>query len=240
MNRFSSAVILVVVMFVSLVQGDLFCQLGVLTPATLEGNNPATGQPWQEGDQYRLVFITSQSVVSQTQEADSISYWNDAVQDIANNATGADLSEVEWRVVGSTSDVDARDNTETNPNVVEGEGHAVFAMNGSSVVATNFVALWDGEVRPERPEWTESGDHMGDVEEAVVWSLTGTSGDGRASSRPMAAFAQIRQGRNADGHHWVNAGITGATWQSSSALSVYGMSEPLEIQGPAGSVIVIE
>ncbi|MFU8781316.1 MAG: hypothetical protein ACNA71_09900, partial [Kiritimatiellia bacterium] len=96
---------------------DVRCQLGILTPETLAGNNPATGEPWQVGDQYRLVFISSVAVNPQTNAANDIAYWNDAVQNIANDGMGHDLSGVEWRIIGSSSTVDARDNTETNPNV---------------------------------------------------------------------------------------------------------------------------
>ena len=40
--------------------GALEGQLGILTPGTLAGNNPATGAPWAVGDNYRFAFITSE------------------------------------------------------------------------------------------------------------------------------------------------------------------------------------
>ena len=95
MKRWAMGLALVVTFVgAGMVQAQLRCQLGILTEATLEGNNPATGEPWQAGDQYRLVFISSTFVNPQTNAANDIAYWNDAVQAIANSATSNDLSSV--------------------------------------------------------------------------------------------------------------------------------------------------
>ena len=223
---------------------ELSCELGILTAATLEGNNPATGEPWQVGDQYRLVFISSTSVDPKNEAANDIAYWNDAIQAIANSATSNDLSSVSWKIIGSTESVDARDNTSTNPNV-DGTGHAIFPMDGSSAFENNFEDLWDG-VAPQNNVWFDENGVALDDSTAVNWPLTGSSTDGTAAGsalRNVTASGQIRQGRPAylDGRGWINANNIGANWFSNSALSVYGMSEPLTIQGPvAGTILSIE
>ena len=213
-------------------QAALTSQLGVLDLTANGGINPATGEQWKFGDTYRLVFITSVAVDPQNSAMNDISAWNAAVQTIANNATGHDLSGVTWNIVGSTADVDARDNTSTNPTI-DGSGHAIFAMDGSSAIANNFNDLWDGTVPDNRPAWTEDGDHMDDVAGAVAWSLTGTSGDGTADGslylKDTTDSGAIRQGRNQDGHHWINANITGANWSANTAFSVHAMSETLTV-----------
>lgn len=242
-------IILAAAMSASVAQGDLFCELGILSPATLEGNNPATGEPWQVGDQYRLVFVSNGTVDPQNSSADDIEYWNDAVQAFADNATGHDLSGVEWRIIGSTGDIDARDNTETNTNVVEGVGNAIFAMDGSSVIENNYVDLWDGEAPVGRPVWTQNaGEHMDVVGGLAEYPLTGTHWSGTAAAanlrlRDLSGGGNIRQGMNrdtGDGAGWIDAFNIGAAWSSSSALPVYGMSMPLEIVGPSASVIIVQ
>ena len=230
-----SATAMAAVLAISPAYAQLTSQLGILDLTANDGINPATGEAWQAGDSYRLVFISSVAVDPQNSAMNDISAWNTAVQTIANNATGHDLSSVTWNIVGSTADVDARDNTSTNPTI-DGSGHAIFAMDGSSAIANNFDNLWDGTVPANRPAWTENGDNMDDVAAAVAWSLTGTNGAGTADGglylKDTTDSGGIRQGRNQDDHHWINANITGANWIANTAFSVYGMSEELTVSGP--------
>ena len=223
---------------------DVRCQLGILTPETLEGNNPATSEPWQVGDQYRLVFISSTFVDPQTNAANDIAYWNDAVQAIANSATSHDLSSVSWKIIGSTSSVDARDNTSTNPNV-DGTGHAIFGMDGSSVIENNYEDLWDGAAPQNKAWFDENGVALADST-AVNWPLTGTGWNGTRHStaflKDTSTSGNIRQGHPTaeDGRAWIDAGRVGASWFSVQPSSVYGMSEPLSIQAPGATVIILK
>ncbi len=248
MKRMHVSVLLVgMLMAVGIAHAQVRCELGILTEEILEGNNPATGEPWQVGDQYRLVFISNGRVNSNHNEADDISYWNAAVQAFADNATGHDLSGVEWRIIGSTSDIDARDNTGTNTNVVEGVGNALFAMDGSTVIENNYVDLWDGEAPQNRPIWTQNaGEDQADVPDAVEWPFTGTHWSGVAAGtlylKDTSSGGNIRQGMNRDpegGRGWIDANRVGAAWSDSGSLSVYGMSMPLTIQAPGASVIIL-
>ncbi len=230
MKRWAMGLALVVTFVCAgMVQAQLRCQLGILTEATLEGNNPATGEPWQAGDQYRLVFISSTFVDPNTNAANDIAYWNDAVQAIANSATSNDLSSVSWKIIGSTSSVDARDNTSTNPNV-DGTGHAIFGMNGS-VIENNFTDLWDGTA-PQNMAWfDENGVALADST-AVHYPLTGTGWNGTKHSTAFLKDAtgtsgsnRIRQGfpTAQDGRGWIDASNVGAAWFDNVASSVYGM-----------------
>jgi len=216
---------------------NLDAQLGILDLTANGGINPATGEPWKAGDRFRQVFISSVAVNPQAgPEMNDIATWNAAVQNIANNATGHDLSSVTWKIIGSSADVDARDNTSTNPNVY-GTGHAILNMQGL-VIHNNFTELWAGIEPVNRPMWTENeGEHMDDVPSpgAVPWSLTGTfwngTADGTLYLRQTVAGSgpQIRQGRNVEGSAagWIYAWRTGANWRTRDAFSVYGMSDPL-------------
>jgi len=217
---------------------NLASQLGILDLEANDGINPATGEPWKAADKFRLVFITSEKVDPQSgPEMNDIATWNAAVQDIANAAndegtTGPDLSSVTWNIIGSSADVDARDNTSTNPNVY-GTGHGIFNMKGL-VIHNNFNDLWAGIEPVNRPEWTENITNMDDEPNSLPWSLTGTFWNGTADGsnylkQTSGSGPQIRQGRNVEGSAagWVYAWRTGANWRSRNASSVYGMSEPL-------------
>ncbi len=207
-------------------------QLGILDTS---GTNPATGQPWQVGDQYRLVFISSTFVDPNNPAANDIAYWNTGVQNIANNAgLGVDVSgnAVTWNIIGSTSAVDARDNTSTNPSIF-GTGHAIIAMDGSTVIENNFNDLWNGAAPQNIAFFDEHGVHKDDST-AVNWPLTGTNWNGTAHGslflKDTSAGGAIRQGwAFTTSPGWIDAQNTGASWSSSSAWSVYGMSEPLTV-----------
>jgi hypothetical protein len=212
-------------------------QLGILDTS---GINPNTGVEWAVGDEYRLIFISSTFVDPNGSAMDGIAAWNSAVQDIAN---AAGLGSVTWNILGSTVDVDARDNTSTNPNV-DGTGHAIIAMDGSTIVDNNFTNLWDGDAPESIVAFDENGVAK-DSSDAVDWPLTGTLSDGTAESglelRDLSSGGTIRQGRNQSSFAagWINANNIGANWSSDAALSVYGMSETLQVVPEASSALLI-
>jgi hypothetical protein len=220
-------------------------QLGILDTS---GTNPNTGVEWAIGDAYRLVFVSSTTVDSADPAMDGISAWNSAVQAIADNAgLGADGNgnTVTWNIIGSTINVDARDNTSTNPNV-DGTGHAIMNMDGSSVIENNFTELWDGNAPQNVALYDEFGVSK-DSSTAVDWPFTGTNFDGTAASglelRDLSGGGSIRQGRNqastGGGAGWIDANNVGSNWSDSGALSVYGMSEPLTVVPEASATLLI-
>ena len=205
--------------------GPLWGELGILTPETLAGNNPATSAPWASGDSYRFAFITS---TNQGAESSDITTYNALVQGLANASTAYDIGAdegVTWNVIGSTDEVDARDNTSTNPTV-DGSGHAIFLLDGSTVVAIDYADLWDGEVR-HIINITEEGD------EKVHWPFTGTYTDGTAAPGHPTSYSalggggQIHQGNGGVTTEWIWRTWTGDP--PATLLPLYAMSEPLVI-----------
>ena len=121
-------------------QADLMSQLGILDLDANGGINPATGNPWQGGDTYRFAFTSSGTTQATSSD---INYYNTFVQDLANASPlniGA-AQGVTWNVIGSTETVDARDNTSTNI-AVYGTGEAIFLLDGTTLVATDYTKLW--------------------------------------------------------------------------------------------------
>jgi len=202
-------------------QAELMGELGILDTS---GNNPATGAPWTQGDQYRLAFHTSTDQRTTAVSTD-ISTYNAWVQGVAEASTVYDLSGATWKVIGSTADVAARDNTSTNPEV-QGAGHAIFLLDGSTVVANDFDDLWDGTIQNPigitelGTEWTH-------------WPFTGTAQDGTpapgpgANYGPLGSTGQVNQGQASGTTTWITRAWTGAG--ATSELPMYAMSDPLEV-----------
>ena len=194
-------------------------QAAVPVPA---GNNPATGVPWVNGDTYRLTFITS-SMPGAT--LTDIADYNALVQALAD---AAGLGDATWKVIGSTADIDARDNTLTNPDV-DGVGEAIFLIDGTTVVANNYADLWDGGVQ-HIIDQTETGDTK------THWPFTGTYTDGTtAAGKPnsgggvLGSTGQVSQGDGSVTTHWIWRQWTADP--PATALPLYALSDPLVFGG---------
>jgi hypothetical protein len=179
--------------------------------------------------QYRLVFITSTNlgVPAAWNCATSMDGVNTYVQSLA---TAAGLPGVAWTAIASTSYLDARDNTGTNPNVETGV--PIYLVDGLTKVADDNADLWDGSI-----------DHIINLDEngvtKVHWPFTGTYLDGTVSN----PATEPTNGRGFDDPSWVAQGnggvVTEWTWRmwtqrppidtgnGKSYLPVYGMSEIL-------------
>jgi len=202
-------------------------QLGILTPGTLSGNNPATGAPWAVGDQYRFAFFTSEK---RTATETDISVYNNWVQGLANLSTVYDIGAddgVTWNVIGSTDEVDAIDNTSTTWTD-ESPGSPIFLLDGSTLIARDYKDLWDHEIQ-HIIDVTEQGD----VD--TWWPWTGTYWDGTAapghptSYGALGSSGQVGQGNSSSATDWI--------WRTNTAdpptnlMNMYALSDPLVIVG---------
>ena len=207
-----------------LAQADPFKgELGILD---VTGNNPATGAPWAPGDTYRFAFYTSGKI---TAESADISTYNAFIQGLAN-ATGVyDIGAsdgVTWNVIGSTADVDARDNTSTNSSV-NGTGESIFLLDGSTLVANDYADLWDGSIQ-HVIDLTEQGTFP-----TYFWPCTGTYTDGTkapghgGSRGALGDGGEIQQGNAEVTTDWVWRVNTSGVRTKERPL--YAMSDPLVI-----------
>jgi len=233
--RFDKRFFLALALLPGLGEGELVGQLGILTPETLAGNNPATGAPWQEGDQYRLVFHTSARTTADSADIESYNAW---VQGLANASTvyeiGADDGAI-WKAIGSTDVIDARDNTSTNYQV-DGDGHSIYLLDGSTLIATDYADLWDGsiqhtidltEIGTEWEHWPFTGSY---------WDGTKAPGHGASSYGALGDGGEIHQGQASDADNWV-----WRVWTSAPTLDdlpMYALSEPLTILDSAGGMAI--
>jgi len=203
--------------------GTLAGELGILAPETLAGNNPATGAPWAVGDQYRLVFHTSATTNAMSTDIATYNGWVQGLADASPLNIGANFGAT-WKVIGSTAAVDARDNTSTNPTV-DGSGHAIFLLDGSTLVANDYADLWDGEIQ-HIINLTEQGT------EWAYWPWTGTEIDGTArtggsSANPLGSTGQVGQGNASVTTEWI-----WRVWTMDppgNLMPMYALSDPLVI-----------
>jgi len=190
-------------------------ELGILTPETLAGSNPATGANWVAGDKYRFAFITSETTTAHSAD---IAVYNDWVQGLANATPVYNIGAVHgatWKVIASTAAVDARDNTSTNG--VGGE--TIFLLDGATVVAINYADLWDGDIQ-NIINLTETG------VELIGWPWTGSALDGTATA-PLGNGGQVAQGRSDIITEWI---WRINTWDPPATQhSMYALSEPLTV-----------
>jgi hypothetical protein len=156
------------------------------------------------GNQYRLMFRTS---VTMDATSSNIADYNAFVTGVANaNATLASLGST-WMVVGSTTTVDARDNTNTNPFTETGV--PIYLLDGTTKIADNNADLWDGTI-DAFVNRNENGDLFtgGSV-------FTGTQGNGTAfPTGELGSGAFTFAGLpNATNSGWVSASAPANTTQ---------------------------
>jgi hypothetical protein len=198
--------------------GPLTGQLGVLDLSANGGINPVTGSVWQAGDQYRLAFVTSQGTQATSTNIASYNAFVDGLADAAG------YNSIDWRVIGSTNLVAARDNTLTDP-AVYGTGVAIFAMDGTTKIVDNYSDLWDGSLDAHI-----SFDENGNSKTGGVFGGSENNGSPRGSGRVL--------GGSTESPPKVTIGNTTAPlnrWMvqynalTASTLPVYALSEVLTI-----------
>ncbi|MDB4226378.1 T9SS type A sorting domain-containing protein, partial [Flavobacteriaceae bacterium] len=197
-------------------------QLGVLDLNANGGINPNTGSPWQIGDTYRLVFISS---TTRNATSTNIADYNAHVQNAAN---AAGLGSVTWYAIGSTATVDAIDNTQTNVADVDG---AFFLMDGSTIVSTSNADFWDGHSNAQAIRLDEYGNQYLPLNSSLPWyqygpAWTGTRTNGTSSGELGAATVTLGLGSSAASAGQWTARSSGA---NSTLYYVYGMSEVLTV-----------
>jgi autotransporter-associated beta strand protein len=164
------------------------------------GNHPLTGEPWQPGDTYQLTFITS---TEPSVDGDQLlPYWDDYLNALTGSSSLPGMSNLNWFVMASSIDEDARDHAVVSA--------PVYLTDGATLAATGYTDMWDGE--PSNPiVYDESGNYYSG--ETECW--TGSNNDGRKkSNRELGNTLQTSVGKGhfpAGGGNWFNNGDRGHT-----------------------------
>jgi hypothetical protein len=139
------------------------------------------------GDSYKLVFVTSTFTNARS---NNIADYNNHVQSAFNhtswanemNNSGVCTDLCNWFAIASTSSVNARDNTQTNPVNVDHPDVPIYLVNGDGASITGSLAqvassksdLWDGLLNSPI-NLTEKGTTPEDNINNV-WTGTGNNG----------------------------------------------------------------
>ena len=146
------------------------------------------------GDKFRLIFVTGKQNV-RAPDSSNIENYNTYVQNQAAH-TGLPAAHPSivpystyFRVLGSTSDVDARDNTRTGTS----DTAAAIYWLGGSKVADNYGDLYDGSWDDE----TSPRDRAGSISNERIF-YTGTGDNGLKSTLPLGG-STVSVGKLNDG-----------------------------------------
>ena len=201
-------------------------RIGVTLAFVLLAINMAHAMPITEppglnpDDQYRLAFVTS---TTQDATSDVIAKYNQFVDNLANAASspleGLDAT---WTAIASTPTVDARDNTQTNPD--SAIGVPIYNLNGEVVAADN-ADLWDGSIQA-----AINHDEFGDLTAfSFAWTGTETDGEGITWFELGGFFGSTTLGvPPATTGEWV---LDGTFIESVKQFPVYGLSSMLTVAG---------
>ena len=165
------------------------------------------------GDNYRVVYVTSLTTTALSTDIDdyNIHAQNDASQSATLNALGST-----WKAVGSTSAVDAIDNTASQPDA--GDQFPIYTTGGARV-ANDYTDLWDGSLLAKITDINGN-----EVNEGVpVWTGTNTAGTEKftsGNSQALGGFPPMTGFPSAINSDWIE--VDGAGGESS--FQMYAMS----------------
>ena len=193
----------------------------------------------QEGDQFRLLFISS---AHRNASPSEIATYNTWVQDLAANGhTDIQDYSSSFRAVGSTEDMDARDNTGTTYTSSD-KGVAIYWLGGNKV-ADDYEDFYDEDWDEEASMKNESG-----TAETGVSAWTGSDHDG---TEMLQGTPETSRALGNSNNAWVRFGktdsashgpLSGATANRTGNKRIYGLSGVFEVVGgntPATGTLTI-
>ncbi len=181
------------------------------------------------GDTFRLMFITSGTVPG---VSDEITFYDDHVKGAADNGH-TDIQEHQhlFRVLGSTSDVDARDHTNTNRRT-DGAGEPIYWLGGGKI-ADNYADFYDGLWASREPRNELGEEYNPDL------VFTGSFNSGAKHDHPLGS-ATPRAGDPDESSPVNRRVLSKENVAQSTRLPFYGMSPVFRVQAvvpdPPGNV----
>ena len=180
----------------------------------------------QEGDQFRLLFISSAHRSASPSEIATYNTWIQARA--ANGHTDIQDYSSSFRAVGSTEDMDARDNTGTTYTSSD-KGVAIYWLGGNKV-ADDYEDFYDEDWDEEASMKNESG-----TAESGVTAWTGSDHDG---TEMLQGTPETSRALGNSNNAWVRFGktdsashgpLSGATANRTDNKRIYGLSGVFEV-----------
>ena len=185
------------------------------------------------GDEFRLLFITSGT---RNAESSNISTYNTFVQNAAADATVGDDDPTPirayssgFRVVGSTEDDDARDNTATT-YTADDQGVPIYWLGGNRLAddyADFYDGTWDAEINATN---ASGGSRPFDSSNTGNRPFTGSDHDGTGDNPNQLGRSNVRVGRPDSGS---DRGPISSQFNTArnSPRPFYGLSAVLRVEG---------
>ncbi|TWU08112.1 PEP-CTERM sorting domain-containing protein [Stieleria varia] len=204
--------------------GRLVLTLGLLLSASSASFAEVVTRPTglNLGDQYRLAFVTS---VGRDASSANIADYNTFVSNVANSVPALAALGTSWNTIASTSTVDARDNTGTNP-LTSDPSVPIYLLN-DTLLATGNSDLWDGSILNSLSV-TETDTRHSDF----VWTGTRFNGIGDADFAmpgisPNFSTLNVLQGHSSIATlDWINVSLVRSP---SLSYSFYALSAPITV-----------
>ncbi len=172
------------------------------------------------GGQFRLLFLTASRNASDS----SIDTYNSFVQtQAAGGHTNIQSYSSQFKVVGSTASISARDNTNTTG---AGTGIPIYWLNGDKI-ADDYDDFWDGSWEAQMSSDTRGADGMGVSGALRVWTGTQTNGGTHANS---LGSSNVRYGEWGSGTDPISNG----TDDGSGGRRMLALSPVFEVSSGAG------
>nr|MEE4269248.1 hypothetical protein [Candidatus Krumholzibacteria bacterium] len=159
---------------------------------------PATPPDLEEGDLFRLAFVTSGV---RDAESSEIADYNAFVSAAANAVPELVALGTQWFAIASTATVDARDNTDTAP-----PGDVPVYLLDGTMLAGSYADLWDWSIAVP----LNVSELCTTVESNLnIW--TGTGGFGTVEQALGTAAPTIGSGSATINQQWVRFGATASS-----------------------------
>lgn len=178
------------------------------------------------GDQYRLVFVTDEPTFANSADINDYNQFVDTAANASSAATS--VLGINWVAIASTDVVDARDNTNTNPNV--SAGIPVYRLDGVRI-ADDYADLWDGTI--QNPLFvTETLTTIGN---SGVWTGSNVNGTGDPThsldgTGPFVVGESLFTQNN-----WILGGLSPSTSERLYAINAV----PLTVPEPSAFLVLI-
>ena len=184
-------------------------------------------------DEFRLLFVSSIKRTTGT-GSHSIDNYNNWIKDrVAAGHTDIQAYKLNFKVVGCTTAVDARDNTGTT-YTADDKGVPIYWLNRNKVV-DDYEDFYDGDWDNEGGDRDELGTNGLNLSAEINYPVTGCDHDGTVKRSGGISFA-LSTGTAANGRPSSTAGGAGplSSYTSSSlARPMYGLSEVFKVSDPA-------
>ena len=173
------------------------------------------------GEPYRLVFITKDK--SFTALSPDILHYDALVTSQAHWSAELRALDTKWRVIGSTSSVDAKTHTDTDDSPAGANGVPIYRLDGK-IIANNYDDLWDGNI--QNPLYVAQD---GTIRNTCCGTWTGSYADGTA-----VAGAELGTSHVVDGAPYATASnwIRTSPYPADRYQYLYAISDVLTVFDP--------